>query len=228
MTSRQCFKHLIRIHNLHMKKKIIPIVLLIIVVAVIYCVGCVRKRSAQQKDASVESVSQAEEGNSDDLPSSEEEMMKSIAEDKERTEKEGNIFPMGTYQIEEGFGYKVLDFKKYDSYESFKAGVDGFREDNIILDAPAERFEGKGTYFYVEMEITNDASCAERVYRGMPQLYLAENGDTTVRSNPDLAFDNRRDPIYIGGVQKHGEEPGDIHNPLLAAGTACSFKLLYY
>lgn len=201
-----------------MKKKSIPIIFLIVVVIVIYSIGSVRKQARQQQDASLEHVSQAEDGESDDLPSSEEEMMKNIAEDRKRVEKEGNIFPMGSYQLEEGFGYKILDFKKYDSYEAFKAGVDGFNEDNVILDVPAERFEGKGTYFYVEMEITNDASCAERVYQGIPQLYLAENGDTTIRSNPDLAFDNRRDPIYIGGVTKHGEEPGKKFNPLLAAG----------
>ena len=186
-----------------MKKKIIPIVLLIIAVIVIYSVGNVRRKDTQQQDTSTESVSRTEDDRSEDVSSSEE---------------KGNIFQMGTYQIDEGFGYKILDFKKYDSYEEIKAGVDGFNEDDLLLDVPAERFEGKGTYFYVEMELTSDASCAERVYRGTPKLYLAENGDTTISSNPDLSFDNRGDPIYIGGVEKHGEEPGDIHNPLLAPG----------
>ena len=186
-----------------MKKKIIPVVLLIMAVVAIYGAGSVRKRSLQQEVAASQRVSQSEDEHSD-IPTS--------------SSQAGNIFPMGTYQLEEGFGYKILDFKKYDSYEDFKNGVDGFSEDDVILDVPTERFEGKGTYFYVEMEITSDASCAERVHRGSPKLYLAENGDTTIRSNPDLAFDNRGDPIYIGRVEKHGEEPGDIHNPLLEPG----------
>ena len=86
-----------------MKKKIIPIVLLIMAVIVIYGVGSIRKKVVQQKDASSESVSQTEDGRSDDLPSSEEkELMDIVAADQKKAE-EGNIFPMGDYQVFGGF-----------------------------------------------------------------------------------------------------------------------------
>ena len=54
-----------------MKKKIIPIVLLIIAVIVIYSVGNVRRRDTQQQDASTESVPRTEDDRSEDLSSSE-------------------------------------------------------------------------------------------------------------------------------------------------------------
>lgn len=189
-----------------MKKRIIPVILLIIAVAVIYCVGSVRKRSAQQKDAFVESVSPAKEGNSDDLPSSEEEkeLLNRVAEDQ-KTVEQGNIFPIGDYQVFGGFGYKVLDFHMYDSYEELVENVENYNTENEKFSP--DLFGDVCSYAYVKIQITNDAVAAKRKYQHVSGIMLAPNGDTTIASKPDLHFDSGGEPFYVDGNREM--QPGE-------------------
>lgn len=191
-----------------MKKKIIPIVLLIMAVIVIYGVGSIRKKVVQQKAASSENVSQTEDGRSDDLPSSEEkELMDIVAADQKKAE-EGNIFPMGDYQVFGGFGYKVLDFHMYDSYEELVQNVEGY-------DVKDERFSPnyKNTdvcsYAYVKIQITNDAVAAKRKYQRAPGILLAPNGNAVIDSKPDFMFDSGGEPFYVAGGGDREMKPGE-------------------
>ena len=191
-----------------MKKKIIPIVLLIMAVIVIYSVGNVRRKDTQQKDASSESVSQTEDGRSGDLSSSEEkELMDIVAADQKKAE-EGNIFPMGDYQVFGGFGYKVLDFHMYDSYEELVQNVEGYDVKNERL-SPNDEGTDIYSYAYVKIQITNDAVAAKRKYQRAPGILLAPNGNAVIDSKPDFMFDSGGEPFYVAGGGDREMKPGE-------------------
>lgn len=204
-----------------MKKGKLIVIVIFLCVVTVYGAGLMRKSYGEQPDSTEETVSTqaAETKSQHDL---EEEMfMKSVAADQEKVEN-GNIFSMGDYEVFGQFGYKVVDFRIYDSLEEFKQS-DKFNEkayDNFMQ-------EGEASYIYVEIEVTSDAAFANLTYYNPIDIWLAKDGNTDIWENDEIHFESGGRAAYIDGMKDADSEYANRVNSEFEPGETLLMKYCF-
>lgn len=171
------------------------------------------------KNGKTDGISQNDE-NTDDAA----EHIRQQEEDVETVKKKGNMFEPGEYQSYGGFGYRVLDFNLYDSYDDMSQNPDYNSENEVHS---PDDFSPQAQFVFVELEVTNESE-NDAVYYHPVDMYVTQDGKTVVDiQGKKWGLVSGR--AYIGGVRRSANEVDKtVQSPFTALLSAGETIVLQY
>ena len=128
--------------------------------------GVVESVTGEQTDVNKEDITEALD---DEVAYAEQ-----LKENQDLIEEYGNIFPKSSSPIFNGYRYMIKEFQIYDSYDKFKKSM-YYNSDYEYYEPNLGTEEGKLSFLYAEVEITNTDEYEKTFGTGNLDLICAEN-----------------------------------------------------
>ncbi len=180
--------------------------LLTIVVGCVYFIGFYKIESESQQNELEDAISSTASGeaSSDAVDDEEGEFIKTIEEENEKIETQGNIFPKGSYQVYGGFGYQIRNFCIYETYDKFKQS-DYYCSD---YEQYSPVYPEDSVYVFLEVDVTNERT-REREFNVLQfGLLFAQDGSAYVEDSPQLVYD--ASPFYVSETENAKDEKSKL------------------
>ena len=207
-----------------MKKKIWVLLLGILVLAIGVVIVGILKRNAEKEDTAeqkeaVHAVIESDEENmveTDGEPNEEQQYFEQLEKDKA---KAGTIYSRDSYPIYNGFGFKIIDFKIFNTYKEFTES-EYFNPDFVCYDPTklngfTEEELSETMLAYAEVEITNEDRYEKEYLVNNAVIICAGDGSKDKEGYYNFNDEKERDYFHI--------EPGK--SITIQIGTAVQYAL---
>lgn len=213
------------------RKKLIVLICIVLCACLVFVIGWLSRSQREKEETEKDTSRQEEEVASEQEDAAEGEEQSEVEkeadyykqiqeEDEELAKKRGNVFEVGEYQKCQGFGYQVVKLERCDSFDAVLENPE-YNEAGLLFPF----LHDESSYFYAEINVTNEGSSERRHYPVQINLAVVQDGHFDVEDDPEMEFDGHL--IYVGGVEYDLEDEHNTYNPLVGAGETITLKLYF-
>lgn len=211
------------------KRNILVVCSFLLVCVLVFLLGLLlRSYKAEQSISSIVETNEEVDGDVRNSESTDDvvEYLEKQERDIETVKNSGNMFEQGEYQSYGGFGYKVLNFKLYDSYDTIRQKQDYGIENEVTS---SDKLSPLAQFVYIELQVTNESE-KDAIYYHPVDMVITQDGKTSVYTKNDQ-WGWAGGIVYIGGdIRSASEVDKTIQSPftaLLSAGETITLQYYY-